>query len=99
MWCRVQTCRGPLGERLTRDQWADAVEGELAIHNARHGFTATLDKPDIDRRRQVLFPLYDVRVQTFEAGIVVIGYAVQSENAGEVVREVRQAWYCVPAPR
>jgi hypothetical protein len=43
-------------------------------------------------------PLFDVRVMTFEQGFVVMGYVIQSESGGVVVREVRQAWYCVPSP-
>lgn len=98
MWCRVQECRGPRGERLKRGQWSPAVFGELAIYNARHHFVATLEVKDIDRRRQVLYPLFDVRVQTFDAGLLVIGYRVNADEP-QVVRECRQAWFCVPFPQ
>lgn len=97
MWCRVQECRGPLGERLKRGEWSQPVEGELAIALADAGYVAHLDRSDVDRRYQVLFPLSDVRVQTFEAGMLVIGYRINAD-AHPIVREVRQAWFCVPMP-
>ena len=95
MWCKVQQCRGPAGERLRRDQWSKPVEGDLTIGLAKSGWVAHLDRKDADRERQVLFPLVDVRVQTFEDGILVIGFAIVAETP---TREVRQAWYCVPIP-
>ena len=96
MWCRVQECRGPLGERLKRSEWETAVDGDLSIYLGRDNFVATLERPDVDRRRQVLYPLFDVRVQTLEDGILVVGHRVNAD--GDVVRECRQAWFCVPIP-
>lgn len=63
----------------------------------RDNFVATLELIDVERRPQVLYPLFDVRVQTFEDGILVVGYRIQAE--GRPVRECRQAWYCAPARR
>lgn len=96
MWCKVQQCRGPAGEKLRRDQWSKPVEGDLTIGLAKSGWVAHLDRPDADRTRQVLFPLVDVRVQTFEDGIVVLGYRNPLENPKH---EVRQAWFAVPVPK
>lgn len=101
MWVQLQECRGPLGERLKRDEWGAPVCGELLIRiDKDRGHFATLHTPDVGPipERQVLFPLFDVRVQTFGRGFVVAGYRIQPEGAGFVVREVRQAWYCLPAP-
>lgn len=88
---------GPNGEKLKRREWLKAVEGELSIHLGRDNFVATLDRMDVDRQLQVLYPIYDVRVQTFEDGLLVIGYGIVAD-AGPT-REVRQAWYCVPQAR
>lgn len=96
MWCTVQECRGPLGERLKRSEWSAPVKGELAIGNAKHSFVATLERPDLDRRHQVLYPLFDVRVQTLGDGLLVIGFRINAD-AQPVVRECRQAWFCVPS--
>jgi hypothetical protein len=86
---------GPNGERLKRGQWLKPVEGELSIHLGRDNFVATLDRMDVDRQLQVLYPIFDVRVQTFDEGLLVIGYCIVPETP---TREVRQAWYCVPSP-
>ena len=95
MWCKVQQCRGPAGERLRRDQWSKPVEGDLTIGMGQHYPVARLEKPHgPDRFETVLYPLGDVRVQTFEDGILVIGFAIVAETP---TREVRQAWFCVPA--
>lgn len=75
MWCKVQQCSGPNGERLKREQWGKAVEGDLTIGLGQHSFVAHLEKPlPAERFETVLYPLGDVRVQTFEEGIVVLGY-------------------------
>lgn len=95
MWCIVQQCRGSNGERLPRASWSEAVEGDLSIYLGRNSFVATLDRLDIDQRRQVLYPLFDVRVQTLEGGLLVVGYRINAES--RPVRETRQAWFCVPA--
>jgi hypothetical protein len=97
MWCSVQECRGPNGERLKRSAWTPAVQGELAIFNARDNMVATLERPDLDRRHQVLFPLFDVRVLTLGDGLLVVGYRINAESSP--VRECRQAWFCVPTLR
>ncbi|MBA2960538.1 MULTISPECIES: hypothetical protein [Ramlibacter] len=86
-----------MGERLKRRDWTAPVEGELTIALANCGYVAHLDRPDVDRRFQVLFPLSDVRVQTLDAGMLVIGYRINAD-ALPIVREVRQAWFCVPIP-
>lgn len=96
MWCRVQVCFGPNGERLKRGQWGAPVYGDLTIRNAKHSLAAWLERLDLDRRYQVLFPLADARVQTFDAGFIVAGYQCTLQDGA--VREVRQAWYCIPAP-
>lgn len=94
MWCRVQVCCGPNGERLKRAKWSKPVEGDLTIGNAKHAPAAWLECIDVGRRYQVLFPLGDARVQTYGDGILVIGVQVNAES--EPIRECRQAWYCVP---
>lgn len=97
MWCQVQECRGPNGERLKRGEWSKPAEGDLTIVLAQSGWVAHLDRRDVDRQVQVLFPLVDVRVQTFDQGILVIGYRLNPWEGPE--REVRQAWYCVPVAK
>lgn len=87
-------CRGPEGERLPRAQWSQPVEGDLEIRLGRDNWVATLERPDVDRRHQVLYPLFDVRVQTFEAGLLVVGYQLNVD--AKPIRECRQAWFCVP---
>jgi hypothetical protein len=37
-----------------------------------------------------------VRVHTYDAGLLVIGFAIAADIAAKVTREYRQAWYCVP---
>ena len=96
MWVKVQRCMGPNGERLKRAEWSAPVEGDLTVGMGKLYFVSTLELPDADRRHQVLYPLGDVRVQTFEDGLLVIGYAIVTETP---TREVRQAWYAVPAAR
>lgn len=96
MWCAVQVCFGPNGERLKREQWGSPVYGDLTIRNGKHSLAAWLERPDVDRRYQVLFPLADARVQTFGVGFIVAGYQVAA--ADTPAREVRQAWYCIPSP-
>lgn len=96
MWCRVQQCCGPNDEKLPRSSWSKPCQGDLSIYLGRYNFVATLETPDVDRRNQVLYPLFDVRVQTFNEGILVIGLAVNA--SARPVREVRQAWFCVPVP-
>lgn len=96
MWCRVQVCSGPNGERLKRTEWSQQVYGDLTIRNAKHSPAAWLERLDVDRRYQVLYPLGDARVLTFEEGFLVVGYKINADDGK--VREVRQAWYCVPAP-
>jgi len=97
MWCSVRECRGPNGERLKRSDWLAAVQGDLAIYNARDNMVATLERPDLERRHQVLVPLFDVRVLTYADGLLVVGYRLNV--ASEPVRECRQAWFCVPTIR
>lgn len=96
MWCRVQVCRGPSGERRKREQWDAPILGKLSIFRAQRGITATLEKRDGGRQVQLLYPLFDVRVMTWDGGFLVIGYAIHADFPGKVVRECRQAWYCVP---
>jgi hypothetical protein len=99
MWVRVQVCRGPLGERLKRNEWGEPVEGELSVYAGRSGYCATLLHPDVTVPRQVLYPLYDVRVITFDSGLFVVGCAIATDADTQVIRDVRQAWYCVPLQR
>lgn len=80
MRCRVQQCRGPNGERLKRGEWSAPVEGDLSIYLGRDNFVATLERPDVDRRRQVLYPLFDVRVQSLDSGLLVIGYRINPDG-------------------
>src|SRR4051812_47016346 len=97
MWCRVQECRGPNGERLKRKDWPPTVDGELTIILADQGWVAHLDRPDVgDREYQVLMPLGDVRVQTYGDGLLVLGYRIVP---GQPIRDVRQAWFCLPSTR
>ena len=96
MWCRVQECRGEHGERLKREAWSKPVVGDLRIHNGRDTMVATLMRPDVTREHQVLFPLFDVRVRTFDAGVLVSGFQLHTDETTRQVREVRQVWYCVP---
>jgi hypothetical protein len=70
---------------------------ELTIAVADSGWVAHLRKKDVDWEMQLLFPLADVRVQTFGEGILVIGLRLNPWEKPE--REVRQAWYCLPVPR
>lgn len=94
MWCKVQQCRGANGEKLRRDQWSKPVEGDLTIALGQHSFVARLEKPlPAERFETVLYPLGDVRVQTFEDGILVFGYSIVPETPR---REVRQVWFAVP---
>lgn len=97
MWCKVQQCRGPNGERLKRAEWTAPVEGDLTIGLGEHYFVARLEKPQpYDRFETVLYPLNDVRVQTFEDGLLVFGYSIVPETPR---REVRQVWFAVPAAK
>ena len=74
------------------------MQGKLAIYRAERGLTASLHKKDTGagRELQLLYPLFDVRVMTWEAGFLVIGYAISADVPNRIVREYRQAWYCVP---
>lgn len=89
-------CRGSSGERLPRTRWSQAVDGELEIRLGRDNWVATLERQDVDRRLQVLYTLFDVRVQTFEVGLLVVGYQLNVDS--KPARECRQAWFCVPIP-
>lgn len=66
-----------------------SYSGNLIVHNGQLSMVVRLELPDVDRRRQVLHPLFGVRVQTFEAGSLLIGYRVNADSKPE--REVRQA--------
>jgi hypothetical protein len=103
MWCEVQVCRGPGGERLKRAQWTPLGRGKLSVdyepRNDPPGMVGKLVKYDCGRELPLGSPIFDARVRTFDAGFLVIGYQIVAEGAGEVVREYRQAWYCVPAHR
>jgi hypothetical protein len=57
---------------------------------------AHFDRSDIDRRVQLAFPIFDVRVCTYDAGLLVIGIQIDADSAERIIREHRQAWYCVP---
>ncbi|HYF20818.1 MAG TPA: hypothetical protein VEA40_23325 [Ramlibacter sp.] len=74
-----------------------AAHGDLTIANAQEHPVATLERPDTGRRYQVLYPIFDVRVRTFEDGLLVAGYRINAD--GKPVREVRAAWFCVPTIR
>jgi hypothetical protein len=101
VWVDVQVCRGPTGERLKRADWMGLGRGHLTIGYTapagNHALTATLDKRTQNGPRSLTWPLFDVRVRTYGDGMLVIGFQIASE-AG-VVREFRQAWYCVPVAR
>jgi hypothetical protein len=97
MWCDVQICRGPTGERLRRAEWRPIGLGDLTIYPAAKGqLAASLDRLDIERRYQITPPIGDVRVVTYGAGMLVVGYQIAADTANDVTREYRQAWYCVP---
>jgi hypothetical protein len=101
VWVDVQVCRGPTGERLKRDQWLSLGRGHLTIGYVapagNHALTATLSKRTPNGPRALTLPLFDVRVRTYDAGMLVIGFQIAAQ-AG-VTREFRQAWYCVPVGR
>lgn len=96
MWCKVQQCRGPNGEVLRRRDWSQPILGDVTIGPADSGWVAWLERLDVDRRYQLLPPLFDVQVRTFREGLLVIGCT--KNVSAEPVRECRQAWYCVPMP-
>jgi hypothetical protein len=94
MWVTVLECRGPNGEKLSRKDWSGPYTGDLTIQNGQVSMVARLETPDVDRRKQVLYPLFDVRVQTLEEGFLVVGCRLNVESKPD--REVRQAWFCLP---
>jgi hypothetical protein len=96
MWCVVQVVFGPSGERRKRAQWDKPVEGDLRVY----GGSAELMKPDLSREHQVLYPLFDVTMATYDQGFMVVGYARKADSGQTppVIREHRQAWYCIPRP-
>jgi hypothetical protein len=71
MWCEVQVCFGADGERLPRSKWSEPVLGRLSVHHALKGVAATLERQDMDRWYQVLYPLGGVCGVTYEAGLLV----------------------------
>jgi hypothetical protein len=90
--------RAESGERLKRAAWPAPIHGDLLIYNAEECMVATLEKPGVDERRlQVLYPLFDVRVRTLGDGLLVSGYRINADT--RPVREYRQAWFCVPSIR
>ena len=95
MRVKVQRCRGLNGEKLTRKEWSAPIEGELTIENGEISFVARLEKlQPLDRREALLVPMFDVRVQTYEDGLMVVGCMVNADSQPH--REVRMAWFCVP---
>lgn len=98
MWVHAQLCRGDSGEKLRRADWKPLGRGKLTIRqDGKLGLSALLHHIDVQGRpHQLTWPLFDVRVATYDAGFIVVGYRIQSEESGKVVREIRQAWYCVP---
>jgi hypothetical protein len=53
---------------------------------------------EIERHYQITPPIGDIRVVTYGAGILVIGYQIVAD-ANRVTREFGQAWYCVPVAK
>jgi len=100
MWCEVQICRGPTGERRKRADWTSIGRADLDIGycsgSGKTSVCANLWRYDIDRKLQAAYPLFDVKVHTYDAGMLVIGFAIAADVAAHVTREYRQAWYCVP---
>jgi hypothetical protein len=100
LWCEVQVCRGPNGERLPKSEWKPMGLGILSItHSTCNGKPCTqanLERLDVDRRYPVTWPIFDVRVMTYRDGLMVIGFQIASDSAKPPAREYRQAWYCVP---
>jgi hypothetical protein len=99
MWVEVQVCRGPTGEKLKRADWKPVGRGKLRIYHCysrKAGICASLERDDCGKFYQILYPISDVRVLTFEAGFAVVGLQISTERGGAVIREYRQAWYCVP---
>jgi hypothetical protein len=99
----VQLCCGPTGERLKRTQWVSVGTGWLSIAPGTGRMAGALvasvegrDDPADRHLRQLARPLGDVRVMTYSGGLLVIGLQISAQDAGTVVREFRQAWYCVP---
>ncbi len=64
---------------------------KLSIHNAKHYLCATVEKQAKTDTVPVtvLFPLFDVRVQTYDGGFMVLGYAISSDMQARVIRDVR----------
>lgn len=77
--------------------------GELTIgygpKAARTGLVARLTRPDVEHPVQIGYPIFDVRVSTYEDGLIVVGFKLEPDLANSAMHEVRQAWYCIPAPR
>ena len=96
MWCEVQVCRGPTGERRKRAEWTRLGRAELEVAPGKTSLCASLWRYDIDRKLQAAYPLFDVKVHTYDAGLLVIGFAIATDVAAGITREYRQAWYCVP---
>jgi hypothetical protein len=73
-----------------------ALLQEVEVTRAIWAEDACLTVDDVRAARQLLYPLFDVRVQTFGEGIVVIGFRINAHH--QPIRECRQAWNCVPLP-
>ena len=103
MWCSVQVCHSEGGRRLARQQWKPLGIGDLTIgygpKAARTGLVARLTRPDVEHPVQIGYPIFDVRVSTYEDGLIVVGFKLEPDLANSAMHEVRQAWYCIPAPR
>ena len=103
MWCSVQVCHSEGGRRLARQQWKPLGVGELTIgygpKAARTGLVARLTRPDVEHTVQIGYPIFDVRVSSYEVGRIVVGFKLEPDLANSAMHEVRQAWYCIPAPR
>jgi hypothetical protein len=103
MWCEVKVCRGSTGERRKRADWTPIGCADLEIAycrgNNKISLCANLWRYDLDRQVQVAVPLFDVRVHTYDTGLLVIGFVIAPDQAANVAREYRQAWYCAPTAR
>ena len=86
--------------RLKRTEWLPPVRGTLFIgwervqERAHRVAKLTIQEPQVTRF--ILQTIFGVETSSFERGLMVSGYQIQSKGAGEEVHEVRMIWYCVP---
>lgn len=100
MWVDVQLCRGPTGERLKAADWRPLGRGRLTIRHSGGpaGICAKVERLDVIRWYELGPPLFNIHgVLTHGEGFLLVGFQIDAEAQGPVIREYRQAWYCVPS--